>query len=132
RTLAEVLGDPMRVHLRHDAGADPLTPLPFGLLALNKLADAMPVYDLPDRWPTADDAWREIGEMFGRPAAGAWTDVHDDSVLTRLATEGLGAHLLRARSGGGYEIDLSHLARYPVRTPFEPYGARLLLNRSFE
>ncbi len=131
QSLAEVLGPPMRVPLRHDAGADPLTPLPFGLIPVNKLADTLPVYDLPERWSSAADARREIGEMFGRAIDGAWTDVHDDSVLTRLATEGMGAHLLRAREGG-YEIDLSYLARYPVRDPFERYGARLLLSPSLE
>jgi hypothetical protein len=133
RTLAEILGPPMRVPLQHDSGADPLTPLPLGLIPLNEVADLLPVYDLPDRWPSAADAWREIGEMFGRPLGSAWGDVHDDAVLTRLAAEGLGAHLLRARQGApGFEIDLSHLARYPVREPFEPYGARLLLGRSLE
>jgi hypothetical protein len=132
RSLAEVLGPPMRVPLRHDAGADPLAPLPFGLIQINELADKLPVYDLPDRWASADDAWREIVELFGRPAAGAWGGVHDDAVLTRLAVEGMGAHLLRAGGEGGYEIDLSHLARYPVRAPFERYGARLLLSPSLE
>jgi hypothetical protein len=130
RSLAELLGPPMRVQLRHDAGADPLTPLPLPLIPVNKLADTLPVYDLPHRWSSAADARRELGELFGRPADSAWTDVHDDSILTRLAVEGMGAHLLRARGQGGYEIDLSHLSRYAVRAPFERYGARLLLGPS--
>jgi Lipoxygenase len=136
RTLAEILGAPMRVRLRHDASADPVTPLPFVVIPVDELADTLPVHDLPDRWPSAADARRELGTLFGRPHEPAWHHVRDDSVLTRLATEGLGAHRLRARDGAGgargYEIDLSHLARYPVRPPFEPYGARLLLGPSLE
>ena len=86
-----------------------------------------PVYELEARWSSADDARRELADIFGPPPDTSWKDVHDPSVLVRLATEGLGAHLLRARREGGYEIDLRGLSRYEVRSPFEPYGARLLL-----
>lgn len=128
RTIAENLGDPRHLHLRHGSGRDPLAPLPFGLVTANRLTALLPVYDLGARWASADEARSELRAAFGSPAEASWSDVHDDSVLTRLATAGMGAHLLRARSGGGYEIDLLHLSRYSVRAPFERYGARLLLS----
>jgi hypothetical protein len=140
RTLAAELGPPMRVELRYDSGTDPLAPLPFGLMPANRLSDLLPVYDLPDRWLSAADAGRDLTSIFGSPPEPSWSDVHDPAVLTRLATQGIGAHLLQRRSGHdggespqtpgreGYEIDLLSMARYPVRAPFEPYGARLLLS----
>ena len=129
RTLADDLGPPMRVDLRHDSGEDPLAPVPPGLIPVNRLTGLLPVYDLPDRWPSAADAASDLADRFGRLPVPSWSDVHDPGVLTRLATQGLGAHLLRRRSGDavGYEIDLLDMARYPVRAPFERYGARLLL-----
>src|SRR6185437_13251734 len=79
-------------------------------------------------WSSPADAARDLASVFGHPPTPSWSDVHEPGVLTRLATQGIGAHLLRRRSDGdGYEIDLLPLASYPVRAPFEPYGARLLL-----
>lgn len=129
-TLAEVLGSPMRVALRVDPGPDPLAPVPFGLIALNRVLGLLPVYELTARWPSADVALRDLHDAFGTPRDASWTGVHEASVLTRLATQGMGAHLLQRRDDGGFEIDLLRMARYPVRPPYEPYGARLFLSPS--
>ncbi len=129
RTLADDLGPPMHVALRYDSGADPLAPVPFGLIPANRLCGFLPIYDLPDRWPSAASAARDLADAFGQPAEPSWADVHDPGVLTRLATQGMGAHLLSRREDQGYQIDLRDMARYPVRPPFEAYGARLLLDR---
>ena len=129
-TLAEALGRPIRVALRYDSGADPLTPLPFEVIPVDRLSASIPLYDLHDRWPSAAAAASDLKARFGTPPEPSWGDVHDPAVLTRLATQGIGAHLLRRRAadGTGYEIDLLSMARYPVRAPYEPYGARLLLS----
>jgi hypothetical protein len=128
RTLAEDLGPPMSLDLRYDSGADPLAPVPFGLIPANRLSAVFPVYDLTERWSSAAAAKVDLAGAFGQPLEPSWRDVHDLGVLTRLATQGLGAHLLSRREDGRYEIDLLHLAGYPVRAPFEPYGARLVLS----
>src|SRR6185437_4118487 len=49
-TVADALGPPMRVDLRYDSGTDLLAPLPFGVIAADRLSALFPVYDLPDRW----------------------------------------------------------------------------------
>src|SRR5262249_19838398 len=88
-------------------------------------------YDLDAGWPSAAAARRELGEMFGRNVDPGWGDVHDDAMLTRLATQGMGAHLLRPRQGApGFEIDLPYLGPYPWPAPFARYAARRRLGPS--
>ncbi len=123
----EDLGPAMNVPLHVDDGPDPLAPVPFGLIPLNRLLGLLPVYDLEDRWASAADRAARAS-----PSDSArYPTRHGPMSTTPTCSRGSlrrgwARTLLQRRAEGGYEIDLRHLARYEVRPPFAPYGARLL------
>jgi len=72
RTVADDLGDPRHLRLHHGSGRDPLAPLPFGLITVNRLSALLPVYDMGARWASAAEARAELCATFGRPADPSW------------------------------------------------------------
>jgi len=114
---------------------------------LSKLLSWLPISDLDKE--CSDDETVLINKYFpsvlqndlflrNRDQAHELEDKSEIEMLEFIATEGIGAHLLKGccmdASGNPtkYEIDLMFLSQFEVRYKLVPYGAKLILDGNFK
>ena len=112
-----------------------LTTTSWYLRALLFVIHHFPVCDYSSRWTSDDEAVATIEEVFdvsyADPRYAPFTELskrmRDAASIEKcriLVRESIGAHLLCRGVDDTYFIDLLHMSKYAVRSPFRVYGAR--------
>jgi hypothetical protein len=111
------------------------------ITGVTKALTNLPITDIATFWTSDKQCYGMVERMFGIKLSNERLNHYyqlaiENGQMTSVefcqyvATKGMGAHLLKP-DPDGFCIDLLYMYKYPVRSSFLPYGAKLVLDRNY-